>query len=91
MIRRIGGSTAIDSIRERRNGIMANVKCPFCDRTNYMYLSKCRPCGIVFCDNCGEAAAELAEKVHHSSESLMMYQPVCPKCGSTDIDMGAKE
>jgi hypothetical protein len=63
-------------------------KCPSCERTTYMHLSKCRKCGTVFCDSCEEVAAELADTIEHSSESITMYQPVCVKCGSREIDIG---
>lgn len=70
---------------------MSNPGCPNCQRTSYMFLSKCRSCGELFCDDCGEAAAQLSDAVMHSSETVTMYQPVCPKCSSKDVDIGVKE
>jgi hypothetical protein len=53
-----------------------------------MYLSKCKKCGLSFCDNCEQAAAELADGLLHSSDSVTMYQPSCPGCGSKEIAIG---
>jgi hypothetical protein len=54
-----------------------------------MYLATCRSCATRFCDKCEEAAASLAQTVMHSSENVMFYEPVCPSCGSKDIDHGS--
>ena len=67
---------------------MANAKCPQCERTNYMYLSKCKKCGLSFCDNCELSAAELGDGLLHSSATVTMYQPGCPACGSKEIAIG---
>lgn len=59
--------------------------CPQCNRSTYLYLSKCKDCDASFCDNCSEAAAQLGDNMPHRSATVMMYQPTCPSCGSTEV------
>ena len=56
-----------------------------------MYLSKCKKCGLIFCDLCSEAAAELSGSLFESSETVIMHQPTCPGCNSNKIKIDVKE
>jgi hypothetical protein len=65
---------------------MNESRCPRCQQANPDYYVRCKSCGARFCDACAEAAAAAANKRKELSPLLTRFTPVCPGCGSEELE-----
>jgi hypothetical protein len=62
-------------------------RCPWCLNSDIAFMAKCNECATQFCDECALEAASRAGNLETETATAAIFQPTCPKCLATNVEL----